>query len=1397
MGFCFVSHSQVGVGTLSPANSAQLDITSANKGLLIPRISLTGTTIQNPVTGSVINSLLVYNTATVNDVSPGFYYWQVNKWVRIMAQSDPEILTSLSYDATNNQLIYLDEKGVSNVLQLIGQVGPEGPQGPIGLTGPAGPQGIPGNDGATGPAGPAGPQGPIGLTGDVGPQGIQGVPGNDGATGPAGPQGPIGLTGPAGPQGIPGNDGAPGPQGDPGVAGPQGPIGLTGPAGPQGIPGNDGATGPQGDPGVAGPQGPIGLTGPAGPQGIPGNDGATGPQGDPGAVGATGPAGPAGPQGPIGITGATGPEGPQGGIGLIIDGTNTTVSGTGTSLDPYQINTPFPATTVSNTSLNNTLSTTVNGVVSSGVPIVNSNETSLTGSSLTTTVNGVSSTALDLAPAIAAGQTTTNLSQATATGIITYTNEQGTAQTALLRSTDPGNIIAIGTDGGSLLTAAAIPAVTSVSNASAGNTSTVTVNGIVSSGAPIVNTNETSLTGTNLITSVNNVASTPLDLTPLLVSGTTNVLESINGNLFSIVNGVATIPTPVLISAANGLNSTDGKVALGGALTTSTVINTSATNTLAIAGLQSGTPSDDIVVVNSSGILRTISPTSIGVTSVSNNSIANSLTTTVNGINGTAVTIINSNTASLSGANLTTTVNGVDSNVLDLTPAIAAGQITTNLGQDAGTGIITYTNEEGTAQTALLRSANPGNIIAIGSDGGTLLTAAEIAGATSVSNASAGNTATVTVNGVTSLGAPIVNSNATSLTGSSLTTTVNGVASTALNLTPAIAAATTNTLTATNGNLISTVNGVATTPAVPVLLTANNGLNTANGNVQLGGPLLNRTVITTDPSNTLVIDGLQPGFGFEDVVVVDPDGTLRRAPAKQNDFFYWRTEGNFGIDPDRNFLGTLENVDLVFRRNNIISGRLALTNTSFGVNALPNSSAGSENVAIGSSALLNNTTGVRNTALGFSALTGNTTGTQNIGVGYFALNSNTTGRFNTAFGNSALESLVTGDGNTAIGYSAGTGTLSGEQNTLIGAAAASADGITFATAIGAGAYVAASNSLVLGGPNTSVGIGTDSPTNTFHVKPSGGIDPIRVEGLLLGLATDNIVVADINGVFKTISASELVPPPVVSNTSLDNNLSTTVNGVTGTAVPIINTNELQLNGGELMSLVNGVPSPSVPVLTKAVNGLTSDPFQGGVVELGGPLDHQTEIMTNGQPLMISGLPAGLPTDNIIVTDPGGTLRTVPRTTAFSAKEEITIGATVTPPLKATARENDFIRYRELGNNEVEVDFLYSAVNPAGADPGSGDYLFTLPNAYQFNLGEHPIYTGITNGNSYPLQYAVRDVITVYISSDIFGSNTGFIMPYSPTQFRILGLNSGSAIGGIFALNNPDITISGRFIFEKQ
>jgi hypothetical protein len=85
-----------------PKASAMVDIYSASKGLLIPRVALTSTTSASPVT-SPESSLLVYNTATVSDVTPGYYYWNSARWVRLVTNSDPRLhynVVKKSADAT-------------------------------------------------------------------------------------------------------------------------------------------------------------------------------------------------------------------------------------------------------------------------------------------------------------------------------------------------------------------------------------------------------------------------------------------------------------------------------------------------------------------------------------------------------------------------------------------------------------------------------------------------------------------------------------------------------------------------------------------------------------------------------------------------------------------------------------------------------------------------------------------------------------------------------------------------------------------------------------------------------------------------------------------------------------------------------------------------------------------------------------------------------------------------------------------------------------------------------------------------------------------------------------------------------------------------------------------------
>src|SRR4051812_19315657 len=80
------SYAQVGIGTTTPNPSAMLDVTSTSKGLLVPRVSLTGTA-DNTTVSSPQSPLLVYNTAAAGSgttaVVPGFYYWNGSVWTNL------------------------------------------------------------------------------------------------------------------------------------------------------------------------------------------------------------------------------------------------------------------------------------------------------------------------------------------------------------------------------------------------------------------------------------------------------------------------------------------------------------------------------------------------------------------------------------------------------------------------------------------------------------------------------------------------------------------------------------------------------------------------------------------------------------------------------------------------------------------------------------------------------------------------------------------------------------------------------------------------------------------------------------------------------------------------------------------------------------------------------------------------------------------------------------------------------------------------------------------------------------------------------------------------------------------------------------------------------------------
>ncbi len=69
----------VGIGTNTPNASAQLDLTSTSKGILVPRMTQTERNlIAAPATG-----LMIYQT----DTSPGFYFYNGSAWVQMATGS--------------------------------------------------------------------------------------------------------------------------------------------------------------------------------------------------------------------------------------------------------------------------------------------------------------------------------------------------------------------------------------------------------------------------------------------------------------------------------------------------------------------------------------------------------------------------------------------------------------------------------------------------------------------------------------------------------------------------------------------------------------------------------------------------------------------------------------------------------------------------------------------------------------------------------------------------------------------------------------------------------------------------------------------------------------------------------------------------------------------------------------------------------------------------------------------------------------------------------------------------------------------------------------------------------------------------------------------------------------
>lgn len=141
-------------------------------------------------------------------------------------------------------------------------------------------------------------------------------------------------------------------------------------------------------------------------------------------------------------------------------------------------------------------------------------------------------------------------------------------------------------------------------------------------GGALVKPTTVTTTGTNTIT----LAGLVTDASPAFV-----ITQASTGELVKTLAS-SIIPTPVTITADNGLTKTLDNIQLGGELITATDIITDVTNTLSITGLSTDNTPDFILTETNAGVVKKIATSTLTSNVLSNITADNGLTKTGNNI---------------------------------------------------------------------------------------------------------------------------------------------------------------------------------------------------------------------------------------------------------------------------------------------------------------------------------------------------------------------------------------------------------------------------------------------------------------------------------------------------------------------------------------------------------------------------------------------------------------------------------------------------------------------------------------------------------------------------------------------------------------------------------------------
>jgi len=418
--------------------------------------------------------------------------------------------------------------------------------------------------------------------------------------------------------------------------------------------------------------------------------------------------------------------------------------------------------------------------------------------------------------------------------------------------------------------------------------------------------------------------------------------------------------------------------------------------------------------------------------------------------------------------------------------------------------------------------------------------------------------------------------------------------------------------------------------------TATNGLNLATAtNIQLGGPLITSTTITTSPGNTLAIAGLQTGAAADQIVVADPTtGVLKRVDRTTfaADVRLVGTDNHISQDA-----GVGANGTSMPGNDNIAIGKGAMNNASGGAGLFGN-------IAIGGGNQLANITSPGNVALGYGNLVLATTG-NNVAVGGLNLTKATTASANYVLGSQNLGALISGGSNAVIGASNLNALTTGGNNQVFGSLNAittqeqniAIGSLVLPTAVGIKNIGVGSSTLTsLGTGQDNVGLGvasggalTAGSYNTFFGTEAGN--------RIIGLAADRYT----SGSNSLFLGSQTKAQNAVSNQLNIQNYIYGVNGslafgdFTGANPLIVPTARLDVTAGNvrvrgISALAGDVATDKVVVAdgtgvlkTVTVASLANPPVTADngltktldIIQLGGLLTKTTTITANGNPLL--------------------------------------------------------------------------------------------------------------------------------------------------------------------------------------